>query len=269
MRYIDLENNPPPDDWIKRAEALTQQLLSAAGNPQEINKIIDDNENIWGELKDHLRALSHNKCWYSESKNDSAHCHVDHFRPKKKSLDENGDDQGGYWWLAFNWLNYRYSAPVENVRKRDYFHVNAHKANSSFDALEDEDIRFLDPTDIEDPDKLAYTNEGLVTPKSSDISNRNYIQAEYTIRRMNLNKQEMIDTRKDKYFKTTLLINQTNNLITQQEQSFSPARKQTIKGKLKELLDLASSVSEYSAAVKYCLKSCGYVWADNIVQRAA
>jgi len=268
MRYIDLENNPPPDDWLQRADELTQQLLDA-GSEEERNQIIDGNQNIWGELKDHLRIISGNKCWYSESKNDSAHCHVDHFRPKKKALDENGDNQGGYWWLAFNWLNYRYSAPVENIRKRDYFQVNANKANNPNDAIEDEDIRFLDPTDIEDPDKLAYTNEGLVTPKFTDEASRNYIQAEYTIRRMNLNKQEMKESRKGKYYKTTLLIRQTNDLITQQEKAFSAARKQNIKGKLKELLDLASSTSEYSSAVKFCLKSCGYVWADNIVQRAA
>ena len=268
MRYIDLENNPPADDWIQRADNLTQQLIDA-GSENERNRIIDDNQDIWGELKDHLRGLSGNKCWYSESKNDSAHCHVDHFRPKKRAIDENGDDQGGYWWLAFNWLNYRYSAPVENIRKRDYFQVNANKAKTPNDAIEDEDIRFLDPTDIEDPDKLAYTNEGLVTPKNSDKTNRSYIQAEYTIRRMNLNKQEMKDSRKDKYFKTILLIQQTDRLMLQQARNFSPARKQTLNGKLKELLELASSKSEYSSAVRYCMKSSGLDWLDNIIQRAA
>ncbi len=268
MRYIDLENNPPSDNWIARADNLTQQLINA-NTEEERNQIIDNNQNMWGELKDHLRGLSNNKCWYSESKNDSAHCHIDHFRPKKKAVDENGNDRGGYWWLAFDWSNYRYSAPVENVRKRDYFHVNSNKANSPNDAIEDEDIRFLDPTDIEDPNKLAYTNEGLVTPKSIVQTNRNYIQAEYTIRRMNLNKEEMKDSRKAKYHKTNLLIRQTNRLMNQQGNNFSPARRQKIKAKLKELLNLASSSSEYSSAVKYCLKSSGYDWADNIVQRAA
>ena len=268
MRYIDLENSPPPDDWIQRADDLTQQLLEADTN-EERTQIIDDNQDIWGELKDHLRGLSNNKCWYSESKNDSAHCHVDHFRPKKKAVDENGDDQGGYWWLVFDWLNYRYSAPVENIRKRDYFHVNSNKANAPEDAIENEDIRFLDPTDIQDPDKLAYTIEGLVTPKSTIKTERNYIQAEYTIRRMNLNKQEMKDTRKDKYFKTSLLIKQVDNLMLQQALNFDPARNQKLNAKMLKLLELASSSSEYSSAVKYCLKSCGHDWADNIVQRAA
>lgn len=268
MRYIDLENNPPPQDWLDRADNLTQQLIDAP-NKAARNIIIEANQNMWTELKDHLRNLSHNKCWYSESKNDSAHCHVDHFRPKGRAIDEYGADKGGYWWLAFEWSNYRYSAPVENIRKRDYFQVNANKANSPDDSLEMEDIRFLDPTDIEDPDKLAYTNEGLVTPKSTVDTERNFIQAEYTIRRMNLNKLEMKESRKGKYFETTLLIRKIDRLMLQQAHNFCPARKQKINEQMKILLKLASSYSEYSAAVKFCMKSAALVWVDNLLLRAA
>lgn len=268
MRYIDLENNPPDQDWIDRADALTLQLSQAADKAAR-DAIIDANQNTWTELKDHLRGISHNKCWYSESRNDSAHCHVDHFRPKGRALDENGDDKGGYWWLAFEWLNYRYSAPVENIRKRDYFHVNASKANLPIDSIENEDIRFLDPTDIEDPDKLAYTNEGLVTPKSTVNTERNYIQAEYTIMRMNLNKQEMKDSRKDKYSRTILLIKSTEKLVQLQLANICMARKQKIVSQMKELLALASSTSEYSAAVKFCMKTTGYEWVENLLLRAA
>jgi uncharacterized protein (TIGR02646 family) len=268
MRYIDLENNPPDQDWIDRADALTLQLSQAADKAAR-DAIIDANQNTWTELKDHLRGISHNKCWYSESRNDSAHCHVDHFRPKGRALDENGDDKGGYWWLAFEWFNYRYSAPVENIRKRDYFHVNASKANLPIDSIENEDIRFLDPTDIEDPDKLAYTNEGLVTPKSTVNTERNYIQAEYTIRRMNLNKQEMKDSRKDKYSRTILLIKSTEKLVQLQLANICMARKQKIVSQMKELLALASSTSEYSAAVKFCMKTTGYEWVENLLLRAA
>ncbi|MEC3905998.1 hypothetical protein VOI54_03155 [Tamlana sp. 2201CG12-4] len=268
MRYIDLENNPPDQNWIDRADALTLQLTQAADKAAR-DAIIDANQNMWAELKNHLRGLSLNKCWYSESKNDSAHCHVDHFRPKKEAIDENGDDKGGYWWLAFEWLNYRYSAPVENIRKKAYFHVNANKANTPADSIENEDIRFLDPTEIQDPDKLAYTNEGLVTPKSTVITERNFIQAEYTIRRMNLNKQEMKDTRKDKYSKTILLIKSTDKLVQLQNANICMARKQKIAAQMKELLALASSKSEYSAAVKFCMRSSGLIWVDNLLSRAA
>jgi type I restriction enzyme M protein len=44
---------------------------------------------------------------------------------------------------------------------------------------------------------------------------------------------------------------------------FSP-RKQHIKAKQKELLELANKFSPYSAAVKYCLKESGFEWATDL-----
>lgn len=57
MIFIDLENNPPPQDWIDRAEALTQQLIVAPTIAAK-NAIIDANQALWNELKGHLSALS-------------------------------------------------------------------------------------------------------------------------------------------------------------------------------------------------------------------
>ena len=219
---------------------------------------------MWGELKQHFCNVLQRKCWYSESVNDFAHCHVDHFRPKSKALDEYGNDQGGYWWLAFNWTNYRYSAPAGNVRKKDYFHVNLNKANLPSDALENEDIRFLDPTEPDDPHKLKFNNIGVISPKETNQASRDYIQAEYTIRRMNLNMVGLIEGRKDKYRRAARLIRQVERLLVLQRLSLDMARRQSIKAKQLELIELAGRFSEYSAAVKYCLRESGFDWALNI-----
>jgi len=262
MIFVNIDNYQPDEDWLERADALTDQLLIAA--PADRAAIIDANVAMWGEFKQHLCDALQRKCWYSESVNDFAHCHVDHFRPKSSALDENGDDQGGYWWLAFNWANYRYSAPAGNVRKRDYFHVNANKANLPTDALENEDIRFLDPTEPEDPNKLKFNNAGIISAKETDLVSRDYIQAEYTIRRMNLNMVGLVEGRRDKYRKTARLIRQVEKLLALQRINLDMARRQTIKGKQLELMELAGRFSEYSAAVKYCLRECGHDWALNI-----
>ena len=50
MRYIDLENNPPDQDWINRADALTLQLTQAADKDAR-DVIIDANQNMWTEIK--------------------------------------------------------------------------------------------------------------------------------------------------------------------------------------------------------------------------
>ncbi|MBW8244835.1 hypothetical protein K1F50_18650 [Muricauda oceani] len=262
MIHIDLLNNPPPQDWIDRADAVTQQLLEAE-DIETRNQIIDDNQALWAELREHLSNISYRKCWYSESINDGAYCHVDHFRPKKKAINEAGGDEGGYWWLAFDWRNYRFSAPANNVPKRDYFHVNANRAQSIIDPIEAEDILFLDPTEIDDPPKLSYDIEGKVNPKSADENSRDYLQAEYTIRRLKLN-EKFIEARKDRFRRASYLIQDISRLLILQNQQFDLFRRQTIKNNMQELKQLANPSSEYSAAVKYCLKSSGFEWALEI-----
>ena len=262
MIHIDINNNPPPQEWIDRADTITAQLLQAE-SCETRNSIIDNNENLWRELREYLSSLSHRKCWYSESINDGAYCHVDHFRPKKRALNEMGENTGGYWWLSFEWRNYRFSAPATNIPKKDYFHVNHNQAQSYLDPLDAEDILFLDPTEIDDPPKLAYDIEGKVNPKSRDIMSREYLQAEYTIRILKLN-IKFLDARRDKYRKATNLINDISKLLHLQNQQFDLFRRTNIKVKMQELKTLAAPKSEYSAAVKYCLKSSGFDWALEI-----
>lgn len=263
MIYIDIDNYEPSQDWLGRADALTAQLLAAA-TPAARTLIINGHQNMWTEVKQHFCNVRRRKCWYSESINDFAHCHVDHFRPKASAIDENGNNHGGYWWLAFDWTNYRYSAPAGNVRKKDYFHVNFNQAINQNDSLENEDIRFLDPTDPTDPDKLKFNSEGTISPKNTNIATRDYIQAEYTIRRMNLNMVGLIEGRRDKYRRASSIIRQTEKLLQMQAITYDMARHQSIKAKQKELYELANRNSEYSAAVKYCIKESGLDWALQI-----
>jgi len=263
MIFIDLENNPPPDDWVNRADLVTQQLIGAADDDAR-KAIIKANQSLWTELKSHLCNLRNRKCWYSESVNDGAHCHVDHFRPKTNALDENGDDKGGYWWLAFDWMNYRYAGPAPNVRKKDYFPVLQNKANNYGDNTTIEEILLLDPIIIGDPAKLAFDIEGRVIPKSLDNVSRDYRRAVYSIEKYNLNSEGLKEGRRQKQINATKLINQSQRLLTLQAVSHDQARENEIMGIWKELRKLAHPNSEYSATVKYCLKSCGQDWAIEI-----
>ena len=68
---------------------------------------IDANSGVWGEIKNELLEMSHGKCWYSEAPDAVSDWHVDHFRPKKRALDEDKTEHEGYYWLAFDWKNYR------------------------------------------------------------------------------------------------------------------------------------------------------------------
>ena len=59
------------------------------------------------------------KCWYSEAPDAVSDWHVDHFRPKKRTLDEDKTEHEGYHWLAFDWRNYRIAGSYTNSPHRD------------------------------------------------------------------------------------------------------------------------------------------------------
>lgn len=67
MRFINVGNFIPDEEWLEQSEKLTEALISAT-TIEEKNRIIDANNSKWGELKDSLLELSFKKCWYSESK---------------------------------------------------------------------------------------------------------------------------------------------------------------------------------------------------------
>lgn len=261
MIYIDRTGKAPDQDWLDRADTVTQQLL-AAPTVAEKHLIIDANEDLWGELKDFLLGISDGKCWYSESNDSYQHLHVDHFRPKKVALGIDKKDHGGYWWLAFSWQNYRACGGVGNVRKRDKFAVRANKANDENGVLEDELIYFLDPTDEEDTLKLTFDSSGEISPIVK--TGWDFERATYTIEGLNLNFKKLKENRKKKWSKCATLVAEIQNLMDQNNQNPSIYRRGQIREKLKELKELANKKSPFSATVRTCLKSTGLPWAANL-----
>ena len=90
MIHIDIEDKSPDEDWLQRADALTEKVIKARTGKAR-KKLIDDHSGLWRELEPWLRELSHDKCWYSEAKDCANYWHVDHFRPKHEVMDLNGD----------------------------------------------------------------------------------------------------------------------------------------------------------------------------------
>ena len=106
MRHIPLRKNKPDQAWIDKAAELSERLRLAP-DAEARNKIIDDNKEVWGELKEWLLSISHNKCWFSEAKDCFSHFDVEHYRPKKSARDADGTQHEGYWYHAFDWKNFR------------------------------------------------------------------------------------------------------------------------------------------------------------------
>jgi hypothetical protein len=103
-----------PAAWITRAKALVAQLAGASVLQRA--RIIKKNAPLWSEIKEALWAAGGEKCWYSEVLLPMGEVEVEHFRPKGRL---NGEKFPGYWWLAFNWNNYRIASHLANTRRYD------------------------------------------------------------------------------------------------------------------------------------------------------
>lgn len=76
------------------------------------------------EVKKALIACQHNKCCFSEAKFTGDYSDVEHFRPKGRVDEYNGNGKlyPGYYWLAYNWENLFLSKTRPNTsQKRNFF----------------------------------------------------------------------------------------------------------------------------------------------------
>lgn len=197
MRYISMEGRSPNAAWLKKAEKLIKETKDAPDDAAR-HAIIDQNQGFWGGIRDDLLAWSFNKCWFSEAADCAAHWHVEHFRPKKSAKDESGKTvDAGYWWLAFDWRNYRLCGSVPNVSKGTYFPLREGCARAApFAELAYEDPLLLDPADPEDPGLLSFGPEGnpKVAPGIDDAWRRKRV--EYSIRRLKLDSEPLTNRRR-------------------------------------------------------------------------
>ena len=270
MIYININGKNPRGDWCRRAEELTEQLKNLHTH-EERKRLIESKRHMWKELKDWLLELSNGKCWYSEAKELVSDYHVDHFRPKNRAKQLDGDEREGYWWLAFDWKNYRISGSIcnslhcgadgETHGKADYFPLKngCIPANSPDCDLEDELIYLLDPTDPDDPILLTFDESGYAKP-SADEGTFRFIRAEETIKLLHLDFYRLVDERKKIWNKCNRLINMAQNLMEKESVSSNARLKETFK----DIREMTSPCSELSSTATACLLSSGNYWAKKL-----
>ncbi|MFA0142619.1 hypothetical protein AB4430_12710 [Vibrio kanaloae] len=135
MRYIDINliDACKPDDWDVNATQWLTDIQNAQDKSAEFKRL----GSKWSPFKDNFINQFGDKCWYSEVKRSNTDFNVDHFRPKGAVKRTKGayatrvfggkpQKHSGYWWLAFEPKNYRYSCqyanqPRDNGGKHDYF----------------------------------------------------------------------------------------------------------------------------------------------------
>ncbi|MDP2227090.1 MAG: hypothetical protein Q8J78_06400, partial [Moraxellaceae bacterium] len=100
MRYIDLNAALATVDTDVIANLETMALSMHAITDDEKANVAANGNPRWQPVKRFLEAASHRKCWYTESKNPGFHNDVEHFRPKGRILDQQGNIIHWYWFLA-------------------------------------------------------------------------------------------------------------------------------------------------------------------------
>ncbi|HEX3624205.1 MAG TPA: hypothetical protein VH280_02155 [Verrucomicrobiae bacterium] len=269
MIYVDLEEKEPPLELLREAKRVTA-LLEKTTTQAERNKIIDENKAVWGKFKDWLLMQSLGKCWFSEAKDCYSHWDVEHFRPKKSAKNMDGTEREGYWWLAFDWTNFRICGKVGNVKKGTFFPLRAGtlSASSANRNTDDEIYYLLDPTNRQDPLLLTFGEDGSTTPRE-DLTGWSHQRADYSIKRLKLDEfQPLIDARKDIWQKCRRRINKCANLLGENDRAPSATKRQAVEDKLAELIAMTKPNEPLSAVAAECLRKSGLPWAQRIATSA-
>lgn len=193
MRFVDIALLQFPAGWQGRADQALGDLRDEIAQADAAARAAGEDavaarkaaiaaglnrpvrQQIWGDLKPNLSALSKEKCWYSECLNPTSDKNVDHFRPKGRVEEDPAHE--GYWWLAFVPRNFRYASQWCNQRRVDAAHgtsggksdhfpllANGVRARREGDDLQLEDPELLDPIDPDDWKLLTFLPDGYPTP---------------------------------------------------------------------------------------------------------
>jgi uncharacterized protein (TIGR02646 family) len=265
MIFIDISKLNIDNTWNAKSLALTSDMILNLASVRTIFTIIDTNDNHWGKIKNELKKKSYGKCWFSESREVYSHYHIEHFRPKKKVINFDNSKRVGYWWLAFNYLNYRLCGSVGNSKKGNYFAVKRNSALTHTDSIDDEVIYFLDPTNIRDCVLLSFDEDGKAFSRNTNNNSFDYERVNYTIEHLDLNYESLKTARKVKWKETYNLIIEIDKLIIDYNANQSITNKIKLEEKYNSILKNIAPCAEFSSTVKSCLKASGRDWAIDIL----
>lgn len=260
MIYIDLFGNPPSQELIDEGAELTRQLMALP--PEKRNQFIDDHSDYWSKLKPYYFALSNGKCWYTEAKEVSSAYHMDHFRPKKRTNALKKDcsikttnNTEGYWWLSFDWENYRLSSSTPNTTKGNYFPLMLGTTAATLkDELDNEWPGLLDPTDAADVALIGFGDDGKVCPTCPDDT-WDADRVRLSVRVYNLDNVTLTDARIEIQQTCKRLIQEIKKIQTDYAATRSTTYRETFRARVKELRDMTKPTAELSAVARNYIKS--------------
>lgn len=272
MIWINFENKQPTDKnipgwkpwskakwdaWQAESARLFARMseLYLEGRLKQRNELIDAHASHWGKLKPWLFALSYGKCWFSEGRDICSHKDVEHYRPKKEAVDLDGSVRDGYWWLAFDYTNFRASGNVPNRKKGGWFPLHGDSLCSKFESRceQSEAPYLLDPTDARDPDLLAFDEEGNAIPApTADPWERERVRV--SIERLKLNDHDDLPAERRRVWQeVTSAIETFLKAKAAYHPKRNPAPRVTMEEKARFIKSKTRPDAELSSVARWCL----------------
>jgi uncharacterized protein (TIGR02646 family) len=247
MRRRDLHLLNPSAEWRQKAE-------NAAGAISKDGTKISQYSEVWTDLKSDLAKLSHNKCWYCESREARSDNAVDHFRPKSR-----------YPWRAVSYWNFRFACTFCNSRRRnpetgeaegkgDFFPLfdGSQRATREEDVGAEEPI-LLDPCVSTDVGLLDFHSNG--TPCPAHPGHKKFERrAIESIKFYHLDHPELNEQRRVLALKIEDWIKQANALYPCVESGGKPVLEQAFNGFVETVARTIDDHAELSAFARRMLK---------------
>ncbi|SDS40642.1 hypothetical protein SAMN04488570_1809 [Nocardioides scoriae] len=277
------------NDWIERAAAVTRQLDACVDDDESVAEdvrrtrhqkqaqIMNSSGNLWSELKPILMGWSHQKCWYSELRDDGSDYHVDHFRPKLRVRNSGEPDRDGYWWLAFEWTNYRLAVgwvnsghKVDKVRKGkdDAFplHPTSPVCRRPGEDISLEISVLLDPVSETDALLLDFDETGL--PKSAALG-WNAERVRDSIKLLHLDCPRMVAARQEVWRRCERHLTNALAALSVTASDFRPRDGKTAEDWMEEACLMMEPESPLSAVAIACATNSPHTWARRLPAKVA
>lgn len=277
-RLEDEEDWPPgthphqrlsPEKWRERLCKAEEELRNAPDGKTR-SDIFKKYSDLWSEAKEHYRRLSEDKCWYCETSTHRMPGDIDHYRPKGRVA---GIEHPGYWWLAFDWRNWRFACKYCNSRftdpetglvggKGDHFPLlngegRRIKDECEYEDYEDllcEDALLLDPAERSDTRLLTFTRDGHARASEAHEQSSGYLRAKTSIELYHLDHSRLVRERRTIYNQISRHIQDYECFQRKWETEGDRSAQALARRAIRELARMIARTAEYSMAARAYLK---------------
>jgi len=284
MRFIDIGKlkevmgEAKFNEWVEKAKNHFIELKKL--DKKDRAKYFKDHGD-WTSLYSFLSELSHHKCWYSEAPENSCAWDVDHFRPKNRARNYDGTIflPEGYWWLAYEWENFRLSGGIVNRRVKDKFNdseevygkgdyfpldLNICKPCKPDGDLDNEIPYLLDPTSFKDTTLIGFDKDGRPIsnyPDGTFEAEKVYKSIEF----LSLDHSVLNRNRKEVWENTENEIVEISRKLKEEENS--ALREKIVNKSFDIIRNLTSKKKPYSSVAINCLiaNQTVHVWIKSML----